>query len=76
MPGSVSVRPGEVAQWGREHPPERTIVTYCTCLNEGTAARAALQLISLGHDARALLGGLDAWREVGEVEPLEAERAA
>lgn len=76
MPGSVSIRPGDVAQWGRDHPPERTIVTYCTCLNEGTAARAALQLISLGHDARALQGGLDSWREVGEVEPLEAERAA
>jgi hypothetical protein len=28
-------------------------------------------LIALGHDARALQGGLDAWREVGEVEPLE-----
>jgi hypothetical protein len=24
----------------------------------------------MGHDARALEGGLDAWREVGEVEPL------
>ncbi|MGH2838920.1 MAG: cation:proton antiporter [Thermoleophilaceae bacterium] len=75
IPGSVRVAPGEVASWGREVEPGRVIVTYCTCQNEGTAARAALQLISLGHDARALKGGLDSWREVGEVEPLEAEAA-
>ena len=76
IPGSVSVSAGEVAEWGREHEPGPLIATYCTCLNEGTAARAALQLISQGHDARAIKGGLDAWREVGEVEPLEKERAA
>jgi hypothetical protein len=32
--------------------------------------------MEMGHDARALKGGLDAWREVGEVEPLEAERVS
>jgi hypothetical protein len=25
----------------------------------------------MGYDARAVQGGLDAWREVGEVEPIE-----
>jgi hypothetical protein len=29
----------------------------------------------LGHDARAIQGGLDAWREVGDVEPLEMQPA-
>jgi NhaP-type Na+/H+ or K+/H+ antiporter len=73
IPGAISVRPDEAAGWGRDHEPDRIVVTYCTCLHEGTAARVALQLIALGHDARALLGGLDAWREVGDVERLEAE---
>jgi sodium/hydrogen antiporter len=76
IPGSVTVRPDEAAAWAEDNPPERMIVTYCTCLHEGTAARVALQLIALGHDARALQGGLDAWREVGDVEPVEAARAA
>jgi len=74
IPGSVSLRPGDVADWGREQEPGRLIATYCTCLHEGTAARAALQLISQGHDARAIKGGLDAWREVGEAEPLRDAR--
>ena len=43
-------------------------------MHEGTSARAALQLIDMGFDAAALLGGLDAWREIGEVE--SSERAA
>ncbi len=76
IPNSVRVEPGDVAAWGREEQPGRVIVTYCTCLNEGTAARAALQLIALGHDARALQGGLEAWREVGDVEPIDENLAA
>jgi NhaP-type Na+/H+ or K+/H+ antiporter len=76
IPGSVTVRPDEAADWAREQPLGRMIATYCTCLNEGTAARVALQLIALGHDARAIEGGLDAWREIGEVEPLMEDRAA
>ena len=74
--GEVSVRPDEAADWAREHAPGQMIVTYCTCANEGTAARAALQLISQGHDARALKGGLEGWRYVGAVEPLEGDQAA
>jgi NhaP-type Na+/H+ or K+/H+ antiporter len=75
IPGAIHVRPDAVADWGRERERDRLIALYCTCRNEATAARAALQLIALGHDARALEGGLDAWREVGEVEPLELEPA-
>jgi rhodanese-related sulfurtransferase len=70
------VPPDDVASWGRDEEPGKVIVTYCTCQNEETAARAALQLIALGHDVRALQGGLEAWREVGEVEPLETDHAA
>src|SRR5687767_6647068 len=76
VPGSMRFPPGDVAAWGRNEEPGRVIVTYCTCNNEETAARAALQLIALGHDARALQGGLEAWREVGDVEPLGEDRAA
>ena len=77
IPGEVNVPPDVAADWARDHAPDgRMIVTYCTCANEGTAARVALQLISQGHDARALKGGLEGWRYVGEVEPLEGDRAA
>jgi rhodanese-related sulfurtransferase len=44
-------------------------------VNEGTSARAALQLISEGFDAAALKGGLDAWREGHEVEPAAGAAA-
>jgi NhaP-type Na+/H+ or K+/H+ antiporter len=74
IPGSATVRPDEAADWGRDQPRDRMIATYCTCLNEETAARVALQLIALGHDARAIEGGLDAWREVGDVESVVEER--
>ena len=73
IPASERLPPDEVADWAREHEPGRLVALYCTCHNEATAVRAAAELMRQGHDGRALQGGLDAWREVGEVEPLERE---
>ena len=50
----------------REHefPRDREIVLYCSCPNEVTSARLALQLRRKGLTrVRPLLGGIDAWRE-------------
>jgi rhodanese-related sulfurtransferase len=46
-------------------------VTYCSCPNEETSARAARRLIEEDFDASALVGGLDAWREIRAAEPVE-----
>ena len=46
---------------------KRTIVTYCACANEMTAARASVDLAAKGiAGARALKGGWDEWVQRGE----------
>jgi membrane protein DedA with SNARE-associated domain len=43
---------------------DRDIILYCSCPNEVSAARVALQLQRKGFShVRPLLGGIDAWRE-------------
>jgi membrane protein DedA with SNARE-associated domain/rhodanese-related sulfurtransferase len=45
-------------------PRDRDIILYCSCPNEVSAARVALQLQRKGFSrVRPLLGGFDAWRE-------------
>jgi membrane protein DedA with SNARE-associated domain/rhodanese-related sulfurtransferase len=45
-------------------PRDRDIVLYCSCPNEVTSAKVALQLRRKGiARVRPLLGGIDAWRE-------------
>jgi membrane protein DedA with SNARE-associated domain/rhodanese-related sulfurtransferase len=57
LPDHIYFRPEDIAR-GQE------IVLYCTCPNEATSARVAMQLQRRGlRLARPLLGGLDAWRE-------------
>src|SRR5262249_2668625 len=57
LPELLEFHPEDIAQ-------AREIILYCTCPNEATSARAALQLRRKGVPvARPLLGGLDAWRE-------------
>lgn len=47
-----------------EIPRDRDIILYCSCPNEVSSARMALQLQRNGFTrVRPLLGGLDAWRE-------------
>ena len=48
----------------------QTVVLYCSCPNEISAARVAQRMRRLGFDdVRPLLGGIDAWRQAGE--PLQ-----
>jgi sodium/hydrogen antiporter len=75
VPGAERVRPDQVVEWADDHDRERTVVLYCTCPNDGTAARAARELINAGYDAYALHGGLDAWRLENPVEVREQAAA-
>ena len=46
---------------------KRTIVAYCACANEMTAARASVDLAAKGiPGAKALKGGWDEWVQRGE----------
>lgn len=71
IPGAVNMDYTLVsAQGGRLKGDTRTIVTYCACSNEMTAARAAVDLAQLGlSGAKALKGGWDEWVQRGE--PVE-----
>lgn len=58
-----------------EIPRDREIVTYCSCPEEHTSARAAQILRDKGYKARALLGGWAAWKSSGgETEPAAQRR--
>lgn len=48
-----------------DFPPEAELVTYCSCPNDVSAARAAQWLVQQGRLARVLRGGIDAWTEAG-----------
>ncbi len=50
----------------KELPRDKTIVTYCSCANEHTAAGAVIELKKHGVDnVVALLGGMTAWKNAG-----------
>jgi rhodanese-related sulfurtransferase len=49
--------------WAAGKPKDALIVTYCTCHNEATSTRMALELQKLGFtNAYALLGGLASYQ--------------
>jgi len=54
---------GEAALAG--WPLEAEFVTYCSCPNDVSAARAAQWLKARGYQARVLRGGIDAWQQAG-----------
>ena len=68
IPGAVNLDYTEVSAHGARFKGEsRTIVTYCACSNEMTAARAAVDLAAAGvTGAKALKGGWDEWKARGE----------
>ena len=70
IPGAERVRSDAVIEWASDHEPDGLVVTYCSCPGEETSARAARRLIDEGFDAAALVGGIDAWREVADAEPV------
>jgi rhodanese-related sulfurtransferase len=71
IPGAVNIDYTEILAKGAQFAGEkRTIVAYCACANEMTAARAAVDLAAKGiPGAKALKGGWDEW--VSRKEPIE-----
>jgi rhodanese-related sulfurtransferase len=64
--GAVRINVDEVEHRHHEIPRDRDIILYCSCPNEVTSARVALLLRKKGIDRiRPLLGGIDAWRQLG-----------
>jgi membrane protein DedA with SNARE-associated domain/rhodanese-related sulfurtransferase len=62
--GAIHLVLEEIEQRRQEFPHDRDIVVYCSCPNEVTSARTALQLQRQGFTrVRPLLGGIEAWRE-------------
>jgi membrane protein DedA with SNARE-associated domain/rhodanese-related sulfurtransferase len=70
--GALLIRPDDLRARSGEIPKDREIVLYCTCPNEATSARVALQLRKTGiRRVRPLSGGFEAWRDGGyPVEPV------
>jgi membrane protein DedA with SNARE-associated domain/rhodanese-related sulfurtransferase len=65
IPGAFHVLPEHVQFQPEDVTPNRNIVLYCTCPNEATSARVAMQLQRMGlKQAHPLRGGLDAWRSL------------
>ena len=62
--GAIHLDLRDVAKRSEDFPQGREIIVYCSCPNEVTSARIALQLHRKGFTrVRPLLGGIDAWRE-------------
>jgi membrane protein DedA with SNARE-associated domain/rhodanese-related sulfurtransferase len=73
IPNAIVVRPDDLRLRAHEIPREREVILYCTCPNESTSAKMALQLKSVGIPrVRPLAGGFEAWRDLGfPTEPVE-----
>jgi rhodanese-related sulfurtransferase len=69
IPNSVRVLPDQVMDWAGKIEKGQLIVPYCSCPNDATSMRVTRQLIEMGHTARVLEGGFDAWRAVYPLEP-------
>jgi len=67
IPGAVLLDVDALEQQVADIPRSATLVLYCACPNEITAAMMAKRLRGLGfQEVRPLLGGLDAWRDSGQ----------
>ena len=68
IPGAVNVDYTQALKQAAQFAGDtRTIVTYCACANEMTAARASVDLAAKGiAGAKALKGGWDEWLQRGE----------
>ncbi len=76
VPGAIAIELRDIGRRAGELPKEVTVVLYCNCPNEVSAAQAARVLARAGFtDTRLLEGGLDAWAAAGErleTHPLPA----
>jgi membrane protein DedA with SNARE-associated domain/rhodanese-related sulfurtransferase len=63
--GAIHLTMDDLEKRVDEFPRDRDIIIYCSCPNEVSSARVALQLQKKGFTrVRPLLGGIDAWREL------------
>ena len=61
--GAIHLEMEEFAKRHHEFPHDRDIIVYCSCPNEVSSARVALQFHRKGFTrVRPLLGGIDTWR--------------
>lgn len=61
--GAIHLSMEDIEKRVSEFPRDRDIIVYCSCPNEVSSARLALQLQRKGFTrVRPLLGGIDAWR--------------
>ena len=75
VPGARSIELHDMAAHARELPADASVVLYCNCPNEVSAAQAARVLAGAGiTDSRLLIGGLDAWVAAGA--PIERPAGA
>ena len=64
--GALHIPGSQLLMRINELPPGKTIITYCACEKESTAARAVLQLNGRGiKEAAALVGGWHEWTANG-----------
>lgn len=69
--GALVLGPDEVRGRAAEVPKGREVILYCSCPNEATSARVAMQLKQAGiTKVRPLAGGFEAW--VAAELPVEA----
>lgn len=68
IPGAMNIPYGQAsAEEEALRKETRTIVLYCACVNESSAARAAVEMSDLGiPNIKVLLGGWDEWVKRGE----------
>ena len=78
LPNALRIGPDEIRQRHGMIPRDRDVVLYCTCPNEETSAKVALDLRKLGvRRVRPLRGGLQAWKDAGyALEAVEVGTAA
>ncbi|MET3134399.1 membrane protein DedA with SNARE-associated domain/rhodanese-related sulfurtransferase [Oxalobacteraceae bacterium GrIS 1.11] len=73
VPGAILFNGGEALAAIKALDRDRHIVVYCSCPNDVTAARVAMQLHEHGyHRAKPLHGGLDAWNAAHRPARAEA----
>jgi membrane protein DedA with SNARE-associated domain/rhodanese-related sulfurtransferase len=66
LPGALMRSPDELILRQAELPPDRDIILYCSCPNDGASGKATLELRKLGYrNVKTLSGGLPAWVALG-----------
>ena len=77
IPGAISIPGSQLLNRIVEIPPGKTVITYCACVEEHTAAVAVLNLNSHGFkNAAALIGGWISWRAAGLPVEVTGQRSS